>query len=116
MSDQPETSPAEHPPVPYLEHMALTVQFVKLARLLGVEIRNGTGFDQALEECRARATAAAAKADQYEAVLAMLDGAQDALQYAKTGAQFHNTRQDMERAMRFFDRTIPVLRELAGKK
>lgn len=106
----------ERAPVSFLAHIALQIQFVKLARLLGVEIRDGTTYEQALEECRSRATAAAARADQYDAVLSLLDGAEDALQYAKTGAQFHNAKEDVERAMTLFRRALPVLRALAGRK
>lgn len=112
----PDDTPIEQrPPVPYLEHMTLVVQFCRLARLLGVEVRDGSTYESALEQCRGRALVAAARADQFDAVLSLLDGAEDALRNAQAAAQFVNAGPDIERARRLFMRALPVLRELATK-
>lgn len=105
MEDKPDIPLEERPPVPYVAHIALQIQFVKLARLLGVEVRSGTTYEQALEECRARATVAAARADQWEAVLALLDGSVEALRYG--------TGEDTKRAVRNIERAISLLKTLA---
>ena len=73
----------ERPPVPWEVHFGLQAEFVKLAKLLAVEIKDGEGFTDALEQCKARARAASAKADKYEKVLALVDGAADAFQFGK---------------------------------
>lgn len=99
-----------------LAHLGLQAEFVKLAGFLGVTITDGMTFGTALEMCKGRAQKAATKADQYEAVLVMLDGAVDALDYAKTGAQFHNAKEDIERARKLFNRAVGMLRDLAEKK
>jgi hypothetical protein len=95
--------------VPAAVHFGLQGEFVKLARALGVEIKDGTTFMDALAQCHGVARAATVEADQYERVLAFIDSAHDAISYVKGDPDVH-------RAYQLLNRALPLLRELAGNK
>jgi hypothetical protein len=97
------------------EHIALQREFLKLATALGVEITDGMTFPDAFDRCRARAQAASIKADTLDAIVAGLDGAQDAVRYAIPAASGIH-RDDLTRAVQQLDRAVPLLRKLAGAK
>lgn len=107
----------EHLPVPWEVHFALQSEFVKLARLLGVEIAHNTTFKDAVEKCQGVARSAAVKAEDVDNALALLDGAEDALKYALDMATVApEAAPDLERSLRALRRALPLLRKLAGKE
>ena len=93
------------PPVPWEVHFGLQAAFVKLAEAMGVRIDDGRTFIEALDQCHGRARVAGQKADQWEAVLALLDGSVEALRYG--------TGDDTKRAVRNIERAISLLKTLA---
>jgi len=110
-----ETPPKVPATVPAEIHYGLQGEFIRLASAIGIEIKDGTTFVEALEQCHARARAAASRADQYDGVLSMLDGADDALEFAYNQATGQGARDDIRRAQQLFRRAIPLLRHLAGQ-
>lgn len=129
MNDTNETRPAEviplpaltghpvRPPVPWMEHMHMQSEFAKLVHAMGVTVKTGEPFAESVEKCHARARAASAKAEQYEAVVALLGTSADVLGFAeKTPKLPAQARKDIEIARTTLSRALVLLRELAGNK
>ena len=97
--------------------MGMQSEFAKLVAAMGVTVVHNTPFADSVAECHARARAASVKADQYEAVLSLVDGAEDAIGLALTLAtKDPQLKKDVNRARTLLNRALPLLRELAGKK
>lgn len=108
--------PKPREPVPWEVHFGLQHEFVALAALLGVEVTHGMTFEEARDACVKRARVASTKADQYEQVLAQLDGATDALDFAASASKpLPQVNRDVTRAWSLLNRALATLRELAGK-
>ena len=129
MNDTTETKPAEvislpapaptvdRPPVPWMVHMHMQSEFAKLVHAMGVTVKTGEPFAESVERCHTRARAASAKAEQYEAILALLGTSADVLGFAeKTPKLTVQARADIQIALTTFRRALVLLRELAGKK
>jgi hypothetical protein len=98
------------------EHQgAMQAALLGIATAAGVRVESGMQFNEVAERCVERVCAGNPKADQAEAVLALIDGAVDAISYAlpSTSGPGH---QDLKRAQQNIRRALPLLRELAGKK
>ena len=127
MNDATETKPAEvcplpapspdRPPVPWMVHMHMQSEFAKLVHAMGVTVKSGEPFADSVERCHTRARAASAKAEQYEAVLALLGTSAEVLGFAEKGPKIPaQARKDIEIARTTFSRALAILRNLAGKK
>lgn len=104
--------------ITHREHQGfLQAAFLDVATALGVRVEDGANFKAVADECAARARAGAtAKAEQYQQVLAQLDGCEDAVRYAATSPALTGIlKGDLTRALQQLSRALPMLRELAGK-
>jgi hypothetical protein len=102
--------------ITHKEHMGfLQAEFLNVANALGVRVRDGANFKEVADECAVKARAGATmRGQQYEAVLALLDGCEDSVAHAITDPAL--LKSDLHRALQQLRRALPLLRELAGKK
>jgi hydroxymethylpyrimidine pyrophosphatase-like HAD family hydrolase len=105
--------------ITHKEHQGfLQAAFLEVATVLGVSVRDGANFKEVADECAMRARAGVAdRAKAYADVLALFDGAEDALRFAlKPSSMGQLVRGDLERTLANLQRALPMLRELAGRK